>query len=83
MQPEAIDMEAIQEALQRRKDGTLPPVPQGQPMPQDMPMGQEAPMPMEQGMPAPVSAGLPPQSDESTLIVKGLIDRLKQFGKTA
>lgn len=77
-----IDMEAIQEALERRKSGSMAPaMPQGG----EMPMGGGAmvPVPQEQpaapAEPAMVGAGGPPRSDESDMIVKALIDRLKQY----
>lgn len=75
MQPEAIDMQAIQEAMERRKNGSMQPA-----SPQGMPMGgQPAPsQPMPEQAPA-MPAGAPPETKESSVIVKALIDRLKQY----
>lgn len=82
MQPEAVDMNAIQAAMERRRNGTMPQAPAAQP--QGMPMDQpQVPSPSGQS-PAPqqppMGAGVPYESEESHMIIKALSDRLKQFG---
>lgn len=75
MEPQGIDTQAIQEAIDRRRNGSMQPqggMPQGeQPMP-----APETAMSPPTGMPM---GGTPPETKESSIIVKALIDRLKQY----
>ena len=72
MEPQAIDMQAIQEAMDRRKNGTMQSAPQPQPA---MPPSMPTTAPAVESTPV----GAPPETKESSVIVKALIDRLKQY----
>ena len=74
-----IDMDAINEAIQRREQGGVPSQPAPQPqVPTPAPTGAGVP---SMGMPTQ-GTGLATETKESSLIVKGLIERLKQFSTT-
>ena len=76
MESQAIDMQAIQEAMDRRRNGTMQPGLQPQVGAQPMPAQSSQPMPSEPAMPM---GGTPPETKESSIIVKALIERLKQY----
>lgn len=89
-QEQAVDIQAIQDAIERRKNGTLRP-PVQDPMQQPAPTAPQQPAQpaqpvqaapsMVQPQAAPSTGSGAVETQESNIIVKGLIDRLKKFTK--